>query len=426
MQATIVPLTQDGQRVLTKAQHLARQYNQPAIDSQFLLLGLLQLSGCQAEAVLRTLHIKLENLTARLAASIKLEARQEQAQLATGLSRGKLDLSPDSTAILNEAFSEAQQHGLNSVDTRLLLLGMLRCPHSKAADFLGQYGVTLDGFRTQARLAETPVTDLPRFRLPSLSLDSLYFGISPIFIGLVLFTLLSAYLTYAGIGNSRALMFFFVIGGWVISVSLHEFGHALVAYWGGDDSVVDKGYLTLNPLKYAHPFLSIFMPVLFLIMGGIGLPGGAVYINPQAIRSGGMRSLTSAAGPIATLLCAGLCALPFIFEWYTYETVMAHFEFWAGLALLGFLQITGLVINLLPIPGLDGFGIAEPFLPPNMANTGNLLRPFGFLILYGLLFTDTPLQGMFWEEIWNISIWISPHLAALASEGLELFLVLRR
>ena len=66
---------------------------------------------------------------------------------------------------------------------------------------------------------------------------------------------------------------------WKAQVALHEFGHALVAFWGGDRSVVDKGYLTLNPLKYTHPFLSLVLPMLILVLGGIGLPGGAVYIN---------------------------------------------------------------------------------------------------------------------------------------------------
>lgn len=424
MQDILSPLTRDGQRVLSSAQQIAKQHNQAVIDSEVLLLGLLQLSGSQAEAVLRTLHIKLEKLIARLSASIKLRSRHEQVLTESGFSYGKFNLSADSTAILQEAFAEAQQHGLDFVDTRLLLLGMLRCSGSSAGEFLAQYGVTLDQFRNQAHLSEAPATDLPRFRLPTFSLDGIYFGVSSVFIGVVLFTLLSAYLTYAGIGNSRALMFFFVVGGWVISVSLHEFGHALVAYWGGDDSVVDKGYLTLNPLKYAHPFLSIFMPILFLLMGGIGLPGGAVYIDPQAIKSGNIRSLVSAAGPIATLLCAGLLALPFIFEWYTYEMVMAHFEFWAGLALLGFLQLSALFLNLLPIPGLDGFGMVHPFLPPEIAEKANLLRPFSFLILYGLLFADTPIRDKFWEEVWEVAIQISPDLAALAYEGLTLFSLL--
>ncbi|WP_233220817.1 hypothetical protein [Chlorogloea sp. CCALA 695] len=44
----------------------------------------------------------------------------------------------------------------------------------------------------------------------------------------------------------------FVCVGWILSVCLHEFDHAIVAYWGGDTSVKDKGYLTLNPLKYTN------------------------------------------------------------------------------------------------------------------------------------------------------------------------------
>lgn len=417
------PFTRDGHSVLTNARRIAKQYKQPVVDSDILLLGLLQLSGSQGENVLNSLHIKLENLITRLSASIKLNARREQVQIELGISLGKINFSADSSAIINEALTEAQQHGVNFVDTRLLLLGMLRCPQTRAGQFLTEYGLTLDQFRAHAHLKEMPVVSLSRFRMRPLSLDIVYFGISPIFIGLVLFTTLSGFLTYARIGNSRATMFFFVIGGWIISVALHEFGHALAAYWGGDNSVVYKGYLTLNPLKYTHPFLSIVMPIMFLIMGGIGFPGGAVYINLLAIRSGNMRSLTSAAGPIATGLCTTLLVLPFIFGWYSYETIASHFEFWCGLALLAFLQITALFINLLPIPGLDGFGIAEPFLPPEIAYIANLVRPFGFFILYGLFFMNTPLQGMFWNEVWSLATHISPDLATFANEGLTLFSV---
>ena len=56
----------------------------------------------------------------------------------------------------------------------------------------------------------------------------------------------------------------FVLIGWIISLCLHEFSHALVAYWGGDTTVKDKGYLTLNPLKYTDPLMSIILPLVFL------------------------------------------------------------------------------------------------------------------------------------------------------------------
>ncbi|MDT4938815.1 MAG: hypothetical protein QOG80_2486, partial [Pseudonocardiales bacterium] len=67
-------------------------------------------------------------------------------------------------------------------------------------------------------------------------------------------------------------VFVMVVALWVVSLSLHEFGHAYAAYRAGDHSVESAGYLTLNPLKYAHPVLSIVLPLLFIVQGGIGLP----------------------------------------------------------------------------------------------------------------------------------------------------------
>ena len=123
-------------------------------------------------------------------------------------------------------------------------------------------------------------------------------------------TLIGADLAYLDRFSSNLAtvgLFLFVSGGWIISLSLHEFGHALVAFVGGDESVDRRGYLSLNPLKYTNIVLSILFPLVILLLGGIGLPGGAVYVNPQAIRSRGMRSLMSAAGPIASALC-GSCS----------------------------------------------------------------------------------------------------------------------
>src|SRR5207244_12367125 len=51
-----------------------------------------------------------------------------------------------------------------------------------------------------------------------------------------------------------------------------------------------RSYLSLNPLKYTHPVLSIALPIVFLLIGGIGLPGGAVYLNERAIRTDWWRS----------------------------------------------------------------------------------------------------------------------------------------
>src|ERR671923_1324225 len=100
------------------------------------------------------------------------------------------------------------------------------------------------------------------------------------------------------------LTFLIVLVGWIFSLCLHEFSHALVAYYGGDHTVREKGYLTFNPLKYTHPVFSIVLPLLFLVMGGIGLPGGAVYIERWRIRNRFVLSLMSLAGPLSNLLVA--------------------------------------------------------------------------------------------------------------------------
>jgi Zn-dependent protease len=102
-----------------------------------------------------------------------------------------------------------------------------------------------------------------------------------------------------------------ICAGWIFSLCLHEFSHALVAYWGGDTSVKRKGYLTFNPLKYADPGYSIALPLLFLLMGGLGLPGGAVYINQSSLRNRWWQSAVSAAGPIANILLAVLLSIAF-------------------------------------------------------------------------------------------------------------------
>ena len=100
------------------------------------------------------------------------------------------------------------------------------------------------------------------------------------------------------------MTFTIVFFGWIFSLCLHEFSHALVAYLGGDYTVREKGYLSFNPLKYTHPLFSIVLPLLFLMMGGIGLPGGAVYIERWRIRNRFMLSLMSLAGPLSNLLVA--------------------------------------------------------------------------------------------------------------------------
>ena len=156
------------------------------------------------------------------------------------------------------------------------------------------------------------------------------------------------------------LTFFVVLVGWIFSLCLHEFSHALVAYWGGDWTVREKGYLTFNPLKYTHPVYSLLLPLLFLVMGGIGLPGGAVYIETWRLRNRYWLSAMSLAGPMANLLVAVVLAV------LLNATSIGSTAYGPGLAFLAFLQIMAVVLNLIPVPPFDGYGVIDPFLPEGL------------------------------------------------------------
>lgn len=98
--------------------------------------------------------------------------------------------------------------------------------------------------------------------------------------------------------------------GWIFALCIHEFCHAVVAYAGGDKSVKDKGYLTLNPIKYTDPGLTLVIPIIMLMLGGIALPGAAVYIDRSALRNRFWNSAVSAAGPFGSAVMIFVYASP--------------------------------------------------------------------------------------------------------------------
>jgi Zn-dependent protease len=215
---------------------------------------------------------------------------------------------------------------------------------------------------------------------------------SPVFLGLVAACAAGGWLTWNGYGDARVGVFVFVTAGWLVSLCLHEYGHALTAYLGGDRGVAEKGYLTLNPLRYSDLALSIVLPLLFVVLGGIGLPGGAVWIDRGRISGRLRHSLISAAGPLVNVAFAVLLLR---LADRTGAASDGQAAFWAGLAFLGFLQATASLLNLLPVPGLDGFGILEPWLPREWVRQAEQVSPFGLLLVFGLLWLPQLNQAFF-------------------------------
>jgi Zn-dependent protease len=242
---------------------------------------------------------------------------------------------------------------------------------------------------------------------------------SPIFLAIVAVTALGGAVAWGDGNQTGALayvgVFVFVIAGWVVSLSLHEFGHAFTAWRFGDRSVAVRGYLDLDPRRYSNPWLSLGIPLLITALGGIGLPGAAVYLRTSSMTPT-QRTVVSLAGPSANLLLAVLL-LGLTNVYFEPE----HLVFWAGVAFLGFLQITALLLNLLPLPGLDGYNALEPHLSPETQRALEQFKPYGVLFLVFLLFVPQVNQAFFGLVSWFFDLSGVPPLLWRAGGGLTQF-----
>jgi Zn-dependent protease len=226
--------------------------------------------------------------------------------------------------------------------------------------------------------------------------------VSPVFLGLLAVTLVSGWgvwrlaedgsTAWDGRGVGLAV-FTFVVAAWVVSLCLHEYAHARTALHGGDTSVAEKGYLSLNPARYANALLSVALPVLFVVLGGIGLPGGAVFIERHRISGRLRHSLISAAGPLTNVAFAVVLMLPFLFPGLLPDGTPGVFL--AALGFLALLQVSAAILNLLPVPGLDGYGVIEPWLSERTRRQLEPYAPFGLLAVFGFLWIPEVNEAFF-------------------------------
>jgi Zn-dependent protease len=392
--------TPEARRVLAIAGKKAQYSQISAVTTEHLLLGLFLVEGGAVYEIIKALKIDLSHVQHTLEAALNLstEVRVEQ-----------VGLTPRVKAIVEQAVRESQQLRHKQVGTEHLLMALLSHTDLPSYTVLTDLGLTIEVIHAQLSIkADGMPTWWPQ-----------WIPVSPIFVVLVLVTTVAGVLLYQQIGYPALMLALFVMGGWLITLVLHEFGHAFVAFHGGDQSVRQKGYLTLNPFKYTHPMLSIALPLLFVLMGGIGFPGGAVFIQSHRLRSKAWRSLVSAAGPLMTVACLLVTSSPFLFG-TPLSNDTRHLEFWAGVALLAYLQLTSLILTLLPLPPLDGFGIIAPYLPESVLKRLSGIGEYGFLLLYLVLLVPNPLADGFWVIISVGQGWLRLN-PSLISIGFTLF-----
>ncbi len=169
--------------------------------------------------------------------------------------------------------------------------------------------------------------------------------------------------------------FFLMVLFVVFSVSVHEFMHAYVALKMGDPTAANRGHLTMNPFKQMG-FISLIMLCF------IGLAWGQIPVNPHNLPTRKKRIAVALAGVFANLCLTVI----FTFLALLVMILARHQEYASNMLLYGAtINMVLLILNLVPVPGLDGFNIVGEFIKirsQQAAEKANAIFFIGMLLLF--------------------------------------------
>ena len=175
----------------------------------------------------------------------------------------------------------------------------------------------------------------------------------------------------------------------IFAITLHEVAHGWAASKLGDQTAKMLGRLTLNPIKHIDPIGTIIVPLALLFFGGFVFGWAkAVPVDTRNFKNPSRdMAWVAVAGPVANLVMAFLWALIAklgMMLQASYPEV-GIFLIYSGLAGVS-INLILLVLNLIPIPPLDGSRVLSAFLPKKLAWQYNQIAPYGFFIILGLMF----------------------------------------
>lgn len=192
--------------------------------------------------------------------------------------------------------------------------------------------------------------------------------------------------------GERILTLVIVFGVILVSMVLHELAHGLVAYWLGDDTAKNDGRLTLNPLKHLDPVLSILLPLLMFMSGGVVFGGAKpVPVDSRNLKWGpwGM-ALVAIAGPLTNFLLALLAFL--IGSWTGLIGVDGGALYYSASGVGGLIMAQIVMVNLgfgifnlIPIPPLDGSRVLYAIAPDGVRRVMEKMEYAGLIIVFALV-----------------------------------------
>jgi Zn-dependent protease len=186
----------------------------------------------------------------------------------------------------------------------------------------------------------------------------------------------------------------------IFAITVHEAAHGYAAKHFGDMTAFNAGRITLNPLKHIDLFGTIILPALTVMLGGI-LFGWAkpVPVDFNRLHHPKKDMLwVAAAGPASNFVMAIFWALVLKFSVNAPEAFVLPLTLMAKAGVT--INIVLMVLNLLPLPPLDGGRIAVSLLPINLARPFSQIERYGFIILIILLFSGV--LGRILEPLINV------------------------
>ena len=196
----------------------------------------------------------------------------------------------------------------------------------------------------------------------------------------------------------------------LFAITLHEAAHGWVANKLGDPTARQLGRITLNPIKHVDPMGTIVIPLTLVMLSGF-IIGWAkpVPVDPRHFKQPLLdMALVALAGPASNFLMAcGWALLITLSTTALADTSIATYLFQVGKAGMT-INLILMVLNLMPIPPLDGGRVLAGVLPKQMALSFMRIEPYGMWIILALL-----VSGVLGKILWPIVLRFDAIISAI-------------
>ncbi|UOE22212.1 site-2 protease family protein [Thermobifida halotolerans] len=197
--------------------------------------------------------------------------------------------------------------------------------------------------------------------------------------------------------DSAYAPFLFILGGWIICLTLQQYVRSLLAYRFGDRALRGTGYLRLNPFAFRELGAGLVLPVAYMLVGSFGLNGPAVHLDRSAVSGRGRRALVALGGLLTNAVLAAVLAA--VVMLLVPEGSVTNNWAIVSLMFLCYLNVSAVLLNLLPVPGTDTFDAVAEGL--DRWRPGRNAAIFGTVAIFAVVWCP-PVNAVFMDGVFAL------------------------